>query len=226
MTFLQTGIYTIPEAARLSDVSAWRIRRWLRGYAFRAKHGRHLSEPVWQGQLPPIDHSTAVGFLDLIEIRCVDAFIVAGVSWKTLRLAHAHAREILRVSHPFCTSQFKLSGRDIVLEIPQQDAEPVLWDIARNQREFGRITRPFLKDLEFSEGGLPQRWWPRGEDHLVALDPRRSFGRPIVFRDGVPTETLARSYRANGSIQEVARWFEIPPASVREAVEFERSLAA
>ena len=225
-TFFQTGIYTIPEAARLTAVSPWRIRRWLRGYEFRAKHGRHRSEPVWQGQLAPIDHTMAIGFLDLIEIRCVDAFVGAGVNWKTLRLAHTHAQERLTLSHPFCTNQFKLVGRDIILEIPQRDAEPILWDIARDQREFGRITRPFLKDLEFLAGGLPLRWWPRGQRHLVALDPQRSFGQPIVFHEGIPTQTLARSVRANGSIREVARWFEINPASVRAAVDFERSLVA
>ena len=101
----------------------------------------------------------------------------------------------------------------------------MLWDIARDQREFGRITRLFLKDLEFLQGELPERWWPNGKNHLVALDPRRSFGQPIIFNEGVPTGTLARSVRANGSILQVARWFEISAASVREAVEFERSLA-
>jgi len=167
----------------------------------------------------------AVGFLDLIEIRCVDAFVRAGVSWKTLRVAHTRAQQALGVSHPFCTNQFKLAGREIILEIPQEDSEPMLWDIARDQREFGRITRLFLKDLEFLQGELPERWWPNGKNHLVALDPRRSFGQPIIFNEGVPTGTLARSVRANGSILQVARWFEISAASVREAVEFERSLA-
>ena len=225
-TLLQTGIYTIPEAARLTGVSSWRIRRWLRGYEFKAKHGRHRSEPVWHGQLDPIDHSMAVGFLDLVEIRCVDAFIREGVSWKTLRRAHDNARQALKVSHPFCTNQFKVAGRAIILELPQEDDEAVLWDIARDQRLFGRIVRPFMKDLEFVDGELPSRWWPRGKSHLVALDPRRSFGHPIIFRDGIPTNVLARSAKANRSIQEVARWFEISPASVREAVDYEQQLAA
>jgi uncharacterized protein (DUF433 family) len=225
-TLLQTGIYTIPEAARLTGVSPWRIRRWLRGYEFQAKHGRHRSAPVWRGQLEPIDHSMAISFLDLLEIRCVDAFLRAGISWPTLRLAHHHAHQELKISHPFCTNQFKVAGRTIILELPQRDNEPLLWDIARDQQVFGRIIRPFLKDLEFADGDLPSRWWPRGKSHLVALDPRRSFGQPIIFREGVPTRVLARSVRANGSLEEVARWFEIGPSSVREAVEFEQSLAA
>jgi uncharacterized protein (DUF433 family) len=225
-TLLQTGIYTIPEAARLTGVSSWRIRRWLRGYEFPTKHGRHRSQPVWNGQLEPMDHSMAIGFLDLVEIRCVDAFVHAGVGWKTLRLAHNHARQVLKLSHPFCTNQFKVSGREIILELPQDDDEPQLWEIARNQRVFGKVTRPFMKDLEFAEGEMPLRWWPRGRAHLVALDPRRSFGHPIVFQVGVPTVVLARSVKANGSIAEVARWFEVDPVCVREAVEFEQSLAA
>ena len=223
---LQTGIYTVPEAARLTAVSSWRIRRWLGGYEFKAKHGRHRSEPVWRGQLERIDHSMAIGFLDLVEIRCVDAFIRAGVGWKTLRLAHGHAQEVLNLSHPFCTNQFKVSGREIILELPQDDAEPQLWEIARNQRVFDRVTQPFMKNLEFTEREMPLRWWPRGKAHLVALDPRRSFGHPIVFRAGIPTAVLARSARANGSIEEVARWFEIDSVCVREAVEFEQSLTA
>ena len=62
-TFFQTGLYTIPQAARLTGVSPWRIRRWLRGYEFETKTGRHRSEAIWQGQVAPIDHSMAVGFL-------------------------------------------------------------------------------------------------------------------------------------------------------------------
>jgi uncharacterized protein (DUF433 family) len=37
---------------------------------------------------------------------------------------------------------------------------------------------------------------------------------------------LARSVKANQSIQEVARWFEISPKAVKEAVAFEQQLAA
>jgi uncharacterized protein (DUF433 family) len=60
----------------------------------------------------------------------------------------------------------------------------------------------------------------------VALDPRRSFGHPIIFREGIATNILARSAQANDSVEEVARWFQISPASVREAIDFEQALAA
>lgn len=226
-TFLETGIYTIPEAARLTGVSSWRIRRWLRGYQFKVKTGRHHSPAVWPSQLPAIDEKFALGFLDLLEVRCVDAFISAGVSWKTLRQAHSQAQKVVGHSHPFCTHRFVTDGQAIFVELRERNDEVALWDMHDLQRVFEKIIRPFLKNVEFNRDRIPQRWWPHGKSHRVALDPRRSFGQPIVFRDGVPTQILARSVKANdGSIDEVARWFELSPTAVREAVEFEQQLAA
>jgi uncharacterized protein (DUF433 family) len=223
---LQTGIYTVPEAARLTHVSPWRIRRWLEGYEFKVKHGRHCSPAVWNSQIDPIDHAMALGFLDLLEIRCVDAFISKGVSWKTLRQVHDRAKKLVGHPHPFCTNRFGTDGQTIFMEWREENEEITLWDMRDVQRVFEQFIRPFLKEIEFDNGTVPRRWWPLGRTRLVALDPRRCFGQPIIFRDGVPTSVLARSVQANESADEVARWFEISTASVREAVEFERALAA
>lgn len=112
------------------------------------------------------------------------------------------------------------------MEFQEKNDEITLWDMRDVQRVFDRIIRPFLKDLEFDNSKVPFRWWPRGRGHQVALDPKRSFGQPIIFREGIPTQVLARSAKANDSVEEVARWFEINIKSVREAVEFEEALAA
>jgi uncharacterized protein (DUF433 family) len=223
---LQTGIYTVSDAARVAGVSSRRIRRWLRGYEFKVKFERHRSPAVWNSQLDPIDNAMALGFLDLLEIRCVDAFICTDVSWKTLRQVHDRAREIVGHSHPFCTNRFATDGQTIFMEFQEKNDEIMLWDMKDVQRVFDRIIRPFLKDLEFDNSRVPFRWWARGRSHQVALDPKRSFGQPIIFREGIPTQVLARNAKANDSIQEVARWFEINANSVREAIEFEEALAA
>jgi len=226
-SYFNTGIYSIRDAAQLTGVSTGRIRRWLRGYRYRSRKKAYASPPLWRGQWEPIDHAFALGFLDLIEIRFVDAFLKAGVSWATLREARERAGEMFKGSHPFCTHGFMTDGRAIFVEMHRETGEPSLLEIVRRQQVFAQILRPFLKELEFAEGRGMVRWWPLGTQRQVVLDPTRNFGRPIVDRRGVPTEVLAKAAAAcGGSLAEVSRWYEVPQAEIRDAVEFEQRLAA
>ena len=224
--FLNTGIYTVPDAARLSGVSTGRIRRWMRGYRFRTKKKEHHSRPLWHGQLDPIGHSLALGFLDLIEIRFVDAFRKAGVSWAMLRAAHERGVKMFNTDHPFCTQRFETDGRGIFVELHKETHEPSLLEIVSNQHVFAQITRPFLKDLEFGDDNVLLRWRPATTRRLIVLDPSRNFGRPIISRCGVPTEILARANEVCDSVDEVSRWYEVPMAEIEDAVEFEQQIAA
>lgn len=219
---LNAGIYTVPEAARLTRVSPARIRRWLRGYDFKTAKDRHHSNPVWTGQFKPIEDKLAVGFKDLMEIRFVNAFIQQGVSWKTMRHAHSAAKEKLGSDHPFCTHKFATDGRVILLQQAQDSGDTCLVNIATSQCEFEKIVTPFLRELEFDRGVT--RWWPLGRERSVVVDPVRNLGQPTVAQSGVPTRILAGSVESNGSVEVVAQWFEVALEEVRDAVEFEQTL--
>lgn len=172
-----------------------------------------------------VEGQIAVGFRDLMEIRFVDAFIAAGVSWKTMRRAHHAAKVKLGNDHPFCTHKFTTDGREILLEQAQASGDKHFIDITNDQREFERIVTPFLRELDFDHGVT--RWWPLGKEREVVVDPERNLGQPTVTRSGVPTRVIANSVKANaGSIESVARWFEVAPEEVRDAVEFEAGLLA
>ena len=219
---LSAGIYTVPEAARLTRVSSTRIRRWMKGYDFRTKKEKHHSAPVWTGQFAPIDDKLAVGFKDLMEIRFVNEFIRQGVSWKTMREAHKAAKEQLNSDHPFCTHKFATDGRVILLQQAEKSGDVSLVNITNNQCEFEKIVTPFLRELEFDRGIT--RWWPLGRERSVVVDPSRNLGQPTVAQSGVPTRILANSVRTNGSVESVARWYEVAPDEVRDALEFEQTL--
>jgi uncharacterized protein (DUF433 family) len=221
---LAAGIYTIPEASRLTGVSTWRIRRWLKGYDFQTKRQRRHSNPIWSGQHTPLDDKMAVGFKDLMEVRFVAAFLQAGVSWKTMRQSHAAAQTKLGTDHPFCTHRFETDGRAILLQEARSSGDACLINITTDQAEFEKIVTPFLKELEFDDG--VNRWWPLGKERLVVVDPVRSMGQPIVTRSGVPTRVLVNSVKTNRSIESVARWYEVTAAEIRDAMEFEHKLAA
>ncbi|MGB8341251.1 MAG: DUF433 domain-containing protein [Chthoniobacterales bacterium] len=222
-SLLNRGLYSVPEAARLTRVSVGKIRRWLKGYNFKSGDRIHHSDAVWQGELRPVENKLALSFRDLLELRFVDAFIRAGVSWRTMRRAHAKAQRELETMHPFCSNRIFTDGRSILLRQGERDSDQVLIDLATDQAEFSRLVEPFRKELEFS--GSDIIWWPLGKQRQIVVDPRRNFGQPTVARSGVPAETLARSVKANASQKIVARWYEVQPDEVRDAVEFARSLA-
>lgn len=227
-SLLGVGVYTVPEAARLTGVPARRIKRWLTGYTFKDKEGGpHTSPPLWKRQIDSPD-SVALSFRDLLEIRFVDAFRRHGVQWIAIRTAAQRAAEIIHDSHPFSTKRFKTDGRSIFAEILQATGEESLLDLVKSQYELKQIVDPFLfEGLEFSELGIePVRWWPLGRERRVVIDPERSFGQPVVDPESVPTAVLARAFRAEGSVEAVARWFKVAEEAVEDAVEFETKLAA
>jgi uncharacterized protein (DUF433 family) len=225
VTYLNVGIYTIAEASKLTGVSRERIRRWLRGY--RSSLRKKNYSPLWKPQLPTIDGQIALGFLDLIEVKFVGAFLDKGVSWPMIHRVREKAAELYpAVSHPFCTQQFVTDGHRVFIDVHRETGESTLLELASDQHVFAALTRPFLKQLEFRDGTVLERWWPMGTDHHIVVDPRKNFGHPIVSNEGIATRVLAESVKANGSVEEVARWYEINPQSVQEAVEYERSLAA
>ncbi len=59
--------------------------------------------------MPPVDGQLALSFLDLIEVRFVDAFLENGVPWKTIRSAAINAMEYFGQGHPLSNKRFKLA---------------------------------------------------------------------------------------------------------------------
>jgi uncharacterized protein (DUF433 family) len=221
---LNTGLYTVPEASRLTRISTGKIRRWIKGYDFRTSGSIRHSDAVWQGEIKPLDNKISLSFRDLLELRFVDAFIQAGVSWRTMRRAHTKAQDELKTTHPFCSNRVATDGKSILLRQAEEDSDEALVNLVTNQKEFSRIVQGFLKELEFS--GKDIIWWPLGKERQIVLDPKRNFGQPSAVRSGVPTSVLARSVKTNGSVEAVSHWFEVSEGEVRDAVEFEMRLAA
>jgi uncharacterized protein (DUF433 family) len=225
-SLLGIGLYTVAEASGLTGISQGRLRRWLIGYTHCAEEVRVTSAPLWQRQVPEIDGTLGLGFLDLMEARFVDAFRAASVPWRVIRLCAERAREISGSDHPFSSRRFRTDGRTVFAEVVDQAGERQLLDLAKNQLAFARVIGPSLyAGIEFSVDDVPARWWPMGQQATVVIDPTRSFGQPIVSDGGVPTTVLADAVKAEGTIAKVAVLFQLPQHSVRAALRYEKRLA-
>lgn len=227
-TCIGTGIYGLTEAAKLTGVSRGRISYWIRGREYRLEKGLKKFPPKWPRQLPIIDNEVALGFLDLMRVRFVDAFLRAGVSWKVVNRASAKAAKRFKRSHPFSWRKFKTDGHTIFVEsIHEEEEETRLLDIVADQHCLNQILQPyFYEGVEFDDDGTAYRWFPAGHGKLIVLDPARAFGQPIVAAEGVPTQVIFQAHQAFDSSKEIARWYNISEQSVRAAIQFETGLAA
>ncbi|TET51644.1 MAG: hypothetical protein E3J64_06505 [Anaerolineales bacterium] len=225
---LGVGIYTVPEASRLTGIPSRSIRRWLVGYTFRHHKKETRMPPVWRGDLPRVDDKAALSFLDMMEARVINVFRKLGVRWPMLRNVATVASEKFGTSHPFCTERFRTNGRRIFIDVlDSASGEKSLQDVVTDQTAFKRILDPFLSGaVEFSPDDVAIRWWPLGQRRQVVIDPHRSFGQPIVATEGVPTTVLHAAHKANRSWDAVASWYGVTPRAVRDAVRFEREIAA
>lgn len=218
------GLYTLSEAYRLTQVPSRRIIRWTRGYKYNYAGETRFSEPLIAHELNPINGRPVLSFLDLIEIRFLNAFRSYGVGWKAIRIAAQRAKEILKHTHPFSTKRFKTEGRSIFAELVNETGDQLLLDLVKYQYEFRKVVSPYLyTGLEFTNQE-PTCWWPLGKKGGIVIDPRRSFGAPIVARVGIQTQILMNSYRAADSIEEVADWYGIKAKMVEYAVRYEQNL--
>ena len=110
------GVFSLEEASRLTSIPRPRIRRWLVGYNFRSVSGERSSTPPLRRDYPiATGQRVALSFADLMEVRFLDHFVQAGVSWRTIRVAARKASEILKRDHPFSSRTFKTDGKTILL---------------------------------------------------------------------------------------------------------------
>lgn len=229
-----TGIYSLPEAARLIRVPARKMHRWLYGYAHSKKAmcetSRSYSEPLWAPQLSKDDFDAEViGFRDLLEVRFVAAFVEHGVPLVIVRRCLETARELLDVEYPMSSGAFKTDGRTIFAEaVERSRTEGSLLDLKSRQFAFRDIISPSLYAGIDYAGKQAVKWFPEGRRSPIVLDPARQFGSPIIDDAGVPTGVLFSSYLAEGAnaqaVGRTARIYDVPVRSVQAAVRFEENL--
>lgn len=216
------GLYTIKEASFLTGISSISIRRWLYGY--QTSSGNWV-EPLWHPQLEG-SNIEGLGFHDLLEIRFVDAFRKYGVSLQAIRLAFHSAKELYNNPYPFTCKNFKTDGQSIFAKILEETGEEKLIALAKKQYVIPHIITPALyAGIEF-EQDLASKWYPIAKKKSVVLNPKISFGKPIIENYGVPTTTLYEAYRVEKNKGFVARMYDVSVKAVSDAIEFEEQFAA
>ena len=214
--------YTIAEASRYVDVPAATLRSWFSGRTYPRVDGRRSFRPV----LAPADSRGHLSFRNLVEAHVLRALRTRhGIRIKTVREALKVAEDRLGIDHLLYRNNALLVGeRSLFLEYYGE----LLHLDASEQIAMRRVLEAFLDRVERDERQIPVRLYPfvHGADSRrrpVVIDPRVSFGRPILAGSGIGTEALVQRINAGEALEEVARDYDITPEGVETAIMFEKA---
>jgi uncharacterized protein (DUF433 family) len=220
--------YPTAEAARLVGLSKGRVNRWIKGYDF--SYQTQSRPRIRYSHKDPIVTDkdsrflTYVSFIDLIELLLIREFLNQGINLPEIRSIFDEVRNRKHVEHLAYENFFTL-GKSVFWEI----ANGLLMKLASGgQLGLAQLITKLGHQIEFDEATkLALQWYPMHPDRTVVIDPRVSFGHPVIAGRRITTAALFDLYNAeNKDTDRVCEWMNIKAAQLESAIKFENQLIA
>ncbi len=211
------GVYHLAEAARYIDMPTSTLRSWFRPRSESTRPG-----PIFKSDYAKVDGAYAISFLNLMDARFALLFRRHGVRPSIIRQAHKILQRDMGTTHPFARADLRTDGSHIIREVANSIGDPELSDVITRQGFFGEMKESLAKVTYDATTHLASTW---GLAEGVVLDPRLSFGKPVVKNTGSTTFVVASQYHANNKDSAlVSRLFRISVPEVMNAVRFEAEM--
>jgi uncharacterized protein (DUF433 family) len=203
--------YTVPIAARIVRLPATTLRSWVRGRSYPTKTGTRRAAAVI---IPPTPEF--LSFTNLVEAHVLAAMRREhALKLETVRAAVRFLRKESGQEHPLAYEQFLTDRVDLFVERVGQ-----LINVSRGgQLALCSTIRESLKRVAYDKGRAV-RLFPvvRAERRTVVVDPRISFGRPVLDGTSIPVDAIADRFKAGESIAHLAHDFAVSTDLVEDAV--------
>ena len=211
--------YTVGEAAHYLGVPKSTLRSWFAGQrGFR---------PV----IRPADaRNLGLSFSNLVEAYVLTAIRRRHhVALSTIRRGLDYLVRKLGAKRPLLEKEFATNGVDLFV-----DHLGDIVNISRDgQVEMADLIRAYLERVDRDAKGLPIKLYPfmrnqapREQPRTVVIDPRVSFGRPVIAGTGIPTAALAEQFKAGDSVHTLAKEYGADEEAVWDAIRCELALEA
>lgn len=221
--------YTASEAASILGLPVATLKAWCFGQGYQPSSGnRRTVHPVIR---PADSKARLLSFTNLCELHVLSAIrrthriplpkIRNSVAWLSTKIGS---------ERPLIDYQFKTNGLDLFVEHASR-----LFNASRQGQEAIRGDFELaLERIERNESGAPIRLFPfsrssnssSNQPRTVVIDPRLSFGRPVLARVAVPTEIINDRFNAGDSLAEMAEDYGVGKEEIEEALRFEQRRAA
>jgi uncharacterized protein (DUF433 family) len=214
---LGQGVYRLSEVIRYTGLPPTTVRAW-----FRRRPGRVGNGPLFVSDYDEIDGDFAVSFLNLVDAYVAGILREHDVSPALIRQAFAILHVEMGTPHPFAHADLRTDGARIIQRNFCQKGDIPLVDVFSKPLLLSELKNRLSKIVYADDSRLAEAWKiAKG----ITIRPGVSFGKPVVEGTGITTFVVANQYRANHSnVALVAGLFNIKPADVKNAVNFETKL--
>jgi uncharacterized protein (DUF433 family) len=217
--------YTVSEAAHYLSIPRATLRAWVFGRDYLSKSGvRRFSRII---EIPNPE-TGLLSFFNLAEAHALRAFRNRQVELNSIRRALLYVKKKLGWSRPLLEQRFATDGVSLFFE----SLGRLLDASAGGQMAIREIMEAHLHRLEWGDG-MVVRIYPftranAEEDapRAVVIDPRHSFGRPILGKCRIATSVIAGRYKAGDSIEHLAEEYGCSQLEIEEGIRCELKLQA
>jgi len=204
---LGVGLYTIPDAGRLTRTHRNTVGSWVRlGYVDAAEG----------------DSRRLLSFEDLISLRIVAKLRGAGVDLATIKNAETQLARQWNVAKPFAVGAFR-TGYGAIITALSQGERPVAVE-GSFQEILIELIEKDLEDVSYDDrSGRAHQW--RVWRH-VTIRPDLQFGQPCIQGTRVTTQTVHQFIAGGDTFEELAEDFGIEVEKLDAAFRYEEWLSA
>ncbi len=218
--------YTILEASHYLRIAPTTLRAWVVGRNFPALTGEKHPKPLIT---PAQDKPTfLLSFINLVEAHVLDAIRHKhGVPVRRMRSAMDYVRRQFEDKHPLITREFKTDGVHLFIE----QLGALIIASKGGQVGLREVFEQHLERIEHDEEGIALRLFPftrpshAAQPKIIVIDPRFSFGRPVIVGSGIPTRAVFERYLAGESPDHLADDFRRAREEIDEAIRCEAGVA-
>jgi uncharacterized protein (DUF433 family) len=206
-------VYPLAEAAHFLWVRQSKLGRWALGYS----HDNRRQPPVIRLADP---NRHLLSFNNLSELHVLSALRDHDVPLQRVRKAVDYLRkEILDEDHPHPLLALDLQTDGLNVFIEHLGALLNISGRRPHQPTTSTVRRlyPFVRPLTMS---------PIDQPRPVTIDPRVSFGRPVLAGTRIPVQELANRFSAGEPIDSIAEDLDLASTTVEEALRYQLATRA
>ena len=215
--------YSLTEAARYLKLPAATLRAWTLGRPYPTSKGEGRFRPVIR---PAQAKPPVLSFWNLVEAHVLRALRAEhGASIDAVRKAVDYAERKLEIEHLLLRPELRSDAGRLFL-----DRYGELINLsASGQLAMRQVMNAYLKRITWDDSRLPVRLHPflmgdvASAEMPIAIDPRVSFGRPVVASRGISTAAIAWRIDAGETPEDVAADYDLTTEDVERAVVYERA---